>query len=270
MDKGLRGVEFKAALRGDTCLLGTWLTTSDPMMTEVIALAGFDFCILDAEHGPVTASTALITQIVADRAGVPLLVRIPAIEPAPVMAALDNGAAGVIVPRVEHPDQAEQAIRLCHYPPIGSRGFGPRRASGYLRDVNGYLDRAQRSTVVIVQVETRGALDHLDQILALPGLDGILVGRNDLANELGLPRDPANPELSAITRDVLRRTRAVGLAAGLACGAAPAAAIAARKLGANLIAAGIDVEFLARAVDAFLHDSRTLLDADDTSERTRS
>lgn len=250
---------LKAALRRDQCLLATWLTTSDPMVTEAIALAGFDACILDAEHGPVTAGTALMTQIVADRSQLPLLVRIPAIEPAAIASALDNGAAGIIVPRVTSAEQAAEAIHLAHYPPNGSRGFGPRRASGYLRQVDEYLASAADSTIVVVQIETKGAIDDLDAILALPDLDGILVGRNDLATELRMSRDPADPALAAITRDILTRARAAGRGAGLACAATPAAAVAAASLGANFIAAGIDIEFVVRAVDGFLDHTRTLL-----------
>lgn len=251
-----QSADLKTALRGDGCLLGTWLTTSDPMMAEAVALAGFDFCILDAEHGAVTATTALATQMAADRAGVPLIVRVPQVDAHPIMAALDTGAAGIIAPRIDDLRGAEQAIRLAHYPPRGNRGYGPRRASGYLRQVDDYLARAEASTIVIVQIETRGALDALDDIIALPGLDAILVGRNDLAIELGLPRDPAHPELTAITVDVLARARAAGIGAGLACGAAAAAATAAGRLGATFVAAGIDVEFLARAVDGFVHEVR--------------
>jgi 4-hydroxy-2-oxoheptanedioate aldolase len=249
--------EFKAAvLRGDF-LLGTWLTSPDPMVAEVIASAGFDFAILDAEHGPVTASSAFTTQVVSDRAGMPLLVRIPSIDPVPIMAALDFGAAGILVPRVANADDAERASRLAHYPPAGSRGFGPRRVSNYLRDVDSYVLGASDSTTVIIQIETKGALDDLDSILRIPHVDGILVGRNDLAMELGLPRDPNNPDLAAITANVLARARAAGKAAGIASSAIPAAARAARDLGATMVAAGIDVEFLARAVDVFVADTRT-------------
>lgn len=87
-------------------------------------------------------------------------------------------------------------------------------------------------------------------------MDGILVGRNDLAVELGLPRDPSNPDLVSITTDVLQRARAAGKAAGVASSALPAAARAAREMGASMVAAGIDVEFLARAVDGFVRDIR--------------
>lgn len=243
-------------MRSGDFLLGTWLTSSDPMVAEVVASAGFDFAILDAEHGPVTASSALSTQIVADRAGLPLLVRIPTIDPVPIMAALDFGAAGILVPRVTSADDADRAARLAHYPPAGSRGFGPRRVSNYLRDVDSYVAGAADSTTVIIQIETQGALDDLDAILGLPRVDGILVGRNDLAMELGLPRDPGNPELAALTTDVLARARTAGKAAGIASSANPAAARAARELGATMVAAGIDVEFLARAVDGFVTDAR--------------
>jgi len=248
--------EFKDAVRSGEFLLGTWVTTSDPMMTDVVASAAFDFLVLDAEHGPITASTALTTQIVADRSGVPLLVRIPAIEAVPIMSALDLGAAGILVPRVASVADAARAAQLAHYPPTGTRGFGPRRASNYLRDVDGYLKRAAGETTVIIQIETQGALTDLDAILSLASVDGVLVGRNDLAVELGLPRDPSNPELAAITTSILERARAAGKAAGLASSALPSAAIAARELGATLVAAGIDIEFLARAVDGFISATR--------------
>ncbi|MBM3670253.1 MAG: 4-hydroxy-2-oxo-heptane-1,7-dioate aldolase [Actinobacteria bacterium] len=249
--------EFKTAAQRGEFLLGTWLTSSDPMVAEVVASAGFDFAILDGEHGPVTASSALTTQIVADRAGLPLIVRIPSIDPVPIMAALDFGAAGILVPRVTSANDAERAAGLAHYPPSGSRGFGPRRVSNYLRDVDSYVAGAADSTTVIIQIETQGALDDLDAILGLPRVDGILVGRNDLAMELGLPRDPSNPALAALTTDVLVRARKAGKAAGIASSAIPAAARAARDLGATMVAAGIDVEFLARAVDGFITDARS-------------
>jgi len=249
--------EFKSAVRRAEFLLGTWVTSTDPIITEAVASADFDFLILDAEHGPVTASSAVTTQIVADRIGVPLLVRVPSIDPVPVMSALDIGAAGVLVPRVTGVADASRAVSLSHYPPIGSRGFGPRRVSNYLRDVDGYLERASDSTTVIIQIETQGALTELDAILALDHVDGVLVGRNDLALELGLPRDPTNDELNAITTDILQRARAAGRGAGIASSALPSSARAARDLGANLVAAGIDVEFLTRAVDGFVAEVRS-------------
>ena len=249
--------DFKSAVRDGDFLLGTWITSCDPMVTEVVASADFDFLILDAEHGPVTPTSALTTQIVADRTGIPLIVRIPSIEPVPIMAALDYGAAGILVPRVTGVDDASRAMHLAHYPPIGSRGLGPRRVSNYLRDVDAYVEQAADATTVIIQIETRGALDELDAILALPNVDAILVGRNDLAMELGLPRDPKHPELSEITADVLRRARAAGRGAGIASSALSTGALAARGLGATMVAAGIDVEFLARAVDGFVADVRT-------------
>lgn len=227
------------------------------MIVEVVASASFDFLILDAEHGPVTPASALTTQIVADRTGVPLIVRVPSIDPVPIMAALDFGAAGILVPRVTSVDEAEIAAQLAYYPPAGSRGFGPRRVSNYLRDVDSYVARATESTTVVVQIETQGALDDLDAILALPQVDAILVGRNDLAMELGLPRDPNNADLSAITSDVLTRARAAGKAAGLATSALANAAMTAQELGATMVAAGIDLEFLARAVDGFISDIRS-------------
>ena len=248
--------QFKATLRAGEFLVGTWVTSSDPMMTEVVASAGFDFLILDAEHGPVTPLTALTTQLVADHTQVPMLVRIPTIDPVPIMSALDFGAAGILVPRVTCAADADRAVRLAYYPPIGSRGFGPRRVSNYLRDVDSYVQRAADCTTVIIQVETQGALTELDTILALDHVDGILVGRNDLAVELGLPRDPNNPDLVSITTDVLQRARAAGKAAGLASSALPETARAAREMGASMVAAGIDVEFLARAVDGFVRDIR--------------
>ena len=185
-----------------------------------------------------------------------MLVRIPAIDPVPIMFALDFGAAGILVPRVTGAADADRAVRLAHYPPIGSRGFGPRRVSNYLRDVDSYVQRAADCTTVIIQIETQGALTELDAILALEHVDGILVGRNDLAVELGLPRDPSDPDLVSITTDVLQRARAAGKAAGVASSALPAAARAPRELGASMVAAGIDVEFLARAVDGFVRDIR--------------
>ncbi len=247
---------FKVRVKGDDLLLGIWVSTCDPMMAEAVALADVDFLILDTEHAPLTASDVLMHQIVADSARCPLLVRIGADEPVGYMLALDGGATGVVVPRVKTAEDVQRAIDYSYYPPMGSRGFGPRRVSAYFRDVDAYVETANEFTTVIVQIETREAVDNLDAILAIPGLDGILVGRNDLAGSLGLSRDPNDGALAEVSRQILTAARQAGLGRGIACSAHAAAIPPLRDLGATMIAAGIDVEYLARAVDSFLLEAR--------------
>ena len=165
--------------------LGTWLTLLDPAVPELIAGAGFDLVIVDGEHGPAATADLARTLIATRASGVPLLFRVGANEPVRIMHALDAGASGVVVPQIRTVADAERAVAWCRYPPDGLRGIAPRRASGYGRGTAAYMAGANATVTCCIQIETREALADLDAILAVPGVDTILIGPNDLAAALG-------------------------------------------------------------------------------------
>jgi 2-keto-3-deoxy-L-rhamnonate aldolase RhmA len=207
--------DLRARLSAGDFLLGSWLTILDPTVTELMAGAGFDLLVADGEHGPV-ATSDLVQMLIATRAaGVPILYRVGANEPVRIMHALDAGAAGVIVPQVRTVADTERAVAWCRYPPVGLRGIAPRRASEYGRHTAEYLQAADDLVTCCIQIETSEALDDLDAILAVPGIDTILVGPNDLAAALGHIGDLGHADVEAAIARILARAKAHGLPAGI-------------------------------------------------------
>ena len=160
-----------------------WLTISSSFSAEVMAHQGFDSLVVDLQHGAVDYQSALtMIQAICTTQVVPLA-RVPWNDPAVLMKILDAGVFGVICPLVNDGEQAEALVRACKYPPRGYRSCGPIRAK-YSCGAD-YLDHADNNTLVIPQIETAQAIDNLDRILEVPGIDAVYVGPSDLAMSLG-------------------------------------------------------------------------------------
>ena len=243
---------FRHRLRTADMVLGTWAGSNDPMIIEAMASSAAEFLVIDGEHGALDRQGIVSSLIAARAGGARTLVRLGGDDPVHMMAALDNGADGVIVPRVRTADEVTRAVAQCRYPPHGSRGFGPRQAGGYYRRENRYLEEANRSVTLMVQIETAEAYADLDAILEVEGLDGVLVGRNDLALSMGLPRDHEDPQLLEVVEDVLGRARERQMVRAIAAGIDPSAPAALRELGANVVAGGADLEFIVHGLDGYL------------------
>jgi len=171
-----------AAHRGDAPVLrGPFLAVPSPMVVEIACGSFPDFVCIDMEHGPISPETGENMVRAAAVHRVAALVRVPGIDAAAIGLALDWGAAGVLVPRVDSAADAARVVDAARYPPQGSRGAGPGRASGYGRDIPRTLDRARAETVVAVQVETVAGLDAVAEIAAVPGVDLVFIGPGDLA-----------------------------------------------------------------------------------------
>ena len=233
-------------------VLGTWTGTSDPMIVEAMASSTAEFLVIDGEHGALGRQGILTSLIAARAGGARTLVRLGGDDPVHMMAALDSGADGIIVPRVRSAAEVVRAVDQCRYPPQGSRGFGPRQAGGYHRHEERYLEEANRSVTLLVQIETAEAYADLDEILDVEGLDGVLVGRNDLALSMGLSRDHEDPQLLEVVEDVLSRARDRQMVRAIAAGIDPSAPAALRELGANVVAGGADLEFIVHGLDRYL------------------
>jgi 2-dehydro-3-deoxyglucarate aldolase/4-hydroxy-2-oxoheptanedioate aldolase len=177
---------------------GAWLQIASPFTAEIMSRAGFDWLIIDMEHGPGDILT-LISQLQAMNGyGVVPLVRAPWNDFVIIKRILDAGAYGVLVPYVNTKAEAEAAVRACKYPPDGMRGVaGSPRAPGYGQNALDYMKRANDEILVITAVETSKALSSLDQILEVDGLDGIFIGPMDLATNMGHLGDPSHPEVQA-------------------------------------------------------------------------
>ncbi|MCX8011573.1 MAG: aldolase/citrate lyase family protein [Desulfobacterota bacterium] len=199
-------VDLKKRLRNGELLVGTMISElRNPNIAYMLAQNGFDFFILDNEHGAYSPET--ISDIIAAARGadLPVVVRIPEIRRETILKPLDSGAAGLPVPQVNTKGQAEEIIFHSKYPPLGNRGAALRRPhSLYKRVVAGeYLRQANEETFIAVQAETPQAIANLEEITSVPGIDAVFVGPFDLSVSLGIPGDLNHPrEIEAIEKVV--------------------------------------------------------------------
>lgn len=199
---------------GET-LIGTFIQVPHMVVADCLArTAGLDFLCVEAEHSAMGEETIQGMVAVASGAGTPVLVRVEDNSWVPLARALDGGAAGVIAPRVNSAAEARALVGATRYPTMGDRGIGPGRVTGYGSNSGpDYRTWANQHIMVGAQVETRRALDDLDGILAVPGIDLIFVGPMDLGSSLGLA--PGSPELNAVIEDVVSRALAADRVVGI-------------------------------------------------------
>jgi 4-hydroxy-2-oxoheptanedioate aldolase len=170
--------KIRQKLAGGGSIFGTWVALANTNSAEIVANAGYDFVVIDTQHGGIAANDILPLIQIFDGKGVPALVRVTWTDQAQIMRALDLGAAGVVVPMVSTPEQAKLAGEACRYPPKGIRSFGPVRR--YYS-----TDGSPADPICLVMVETAQALDNLEAIASTPNVDGILIGPMDLALSVG-------------------------------------------------------------------------------------
>ena len=240
---------FKRALKAGKAQIGLWSSLSSNYTVEVIAGAGFDWILLDTEHSP-NDLESLLTQLQA-AAPYPThpVVRVPWNDMVVIKRVLDVGAQSLLVPYVSTPEEAAAAVSYVRYPPAGVRGVaGTTRASRFGR-VKDYARKAQDELCLLVQVETQGALDAIESICAIDGVDGVFIGPADLHASLGYPGEVANPKVKPLIDDAIRRIRKCGKAPGILT---PSEADARHWLecGALFVAVGADVGILARGAEA--------------------
>ena len=172
--------------RGDVCI-GSWITLAHPAIAEIMAKAGFDWLAVDLEHSVITIREAEELIRVIDLYGVAPLVRLSANDPVQIKRVMDAGAHGVIVPMVNSAAEAENAVAAVQYPPRGRRGVGLARAQGYGVQFSQYREWLELNAVVIVQIEHINAVNNMESIMAIDGVDGFIVGPYDLSGSLGVP-----------------------------------------------------------------------------------
>jgi len=233
-------------MRAGEPLLGTFVDLGSALAAEITAGAGFDVLILDLEHGA-GGREATLAQLQAVRA--PVIVRVPSAASEEAGWVLDHGAAGILVPRAQGIREAARAEAATRYGAARGLDLGAR-ASAFGRDP-GYGERADEERVVMIQIETRGALDDVDYIAGLPGVSALFVGPYDLGAALGVTPGAATPEVQEAAGRVAQAARAHGKAAAVFLGD-PSLAPVYRELGFTLITAGFTSALLAGASDATL------------------
>lgn len=188
---------LKARLRDREKLFGVFVMIPSPAVVEMCAYAGFDYVILDLEHGAPTMETIEHEVRAADAAGIPAVVRVGSRAPIDILRALDVGASGVLVPHVLTAADAAAIVEAAHYPPTGTRGMATTTRAGRhgFVTVAEHLKRACEHTVVLAQIEDAAAVAQVPAIAATAGLDGVFIGPSDLAASLGHPGETGHPDV---------------------------------------------------------------------------
>jgi 2-keto-3-deoxy-L-rhamnonate aldolase RhmA len=217
----MRENKVKSALKRGETVFGTMVQEMrSPGIAQILALAGFDFFFIDMEHSPYNLETVADIIRVARLSDIAPFIRVPDLEYFLLSRPLDAGAMGLMTPRVDTPDQVRKVVSFMKYPPMGERGCAVQRAhSDYLSvPTKEFIEAMNRETLVIIQIESKEAIDHIEEMVSVPGVDVALIGPNDLSISLGIPGEPSNPlEVESIEK-VIAACNKYGVAAGIHTG----------------------------------------------------
>ena len=252
--------EVRQKLLAGEPTIGAFLGLGSPTVAELMGHAGFDWLVIETEHnGLDSAEVEHMLMAIGGTEAVPI-VRVPSSDRVSIQKALDMGAMGILVPLVRSVDEARAIVSATRYPPEGKRSWGPLRGYRYSFDTDDYFDRANDNIIVALIIETKEALDDLEAIAAVPGIDAIHLGPWDMSLSLGLdPRNLPLPEIDAVLDRMLEVGRKTGTAVGSAAGT-PEALAEARSNGLTFINYGSDyssmADFARKGVAAFRNATR--------------
>ncbi len=240
----------KALLAGKT-VFGPFQGIGSVAVSEILASKGFDWILVDMEHGQIDLETAGDLFAAIKRGGCSALARVPGNDQANIKRVLDAGAMGIMIPLVNSKGEAEKAVKNCLYPPLGVRGLGPGRASLYGLEMLEYAKSANAETLVMVQAEHIDAVSRIDEILSVPGIDVLFVGPFDLACSMGHMDNPGHPEVEAAIAKLLKAAQKARVIPGIFCMGAESAARRASE-GFKFVALGLDSFYLNAGAEAEL------------------
>jgi 2-keto-3-deoxy-L-rhamnonate aldolase RhmA len=250
---------IKEKMRRGEPSIGTWTSLAHPSIAEIFSQAGYEFVVIDTEHSAIDVSEVLrLLMAVEGRGSIPL-VRLAGVDPIQAKAVLDSGAAGILVPMVNSRADAELAVKMTKYPPLGNRGACLARAQDYGENFDEYVRNANEDTLLLVMIEHKQGVEHIDEILSVPGIDGTFIGPYDLSMSLGIPGRIQHPDVISAKKKVRDATLSRGLIAGahfVQPRTAAAEARAAIAEGYRFIAVGTDLLFLGNGARELLNELR--------------
>lgn len=239
---------LKANLLEGKLQKGLWMGLASATAAELASRAGFDWCLIDAEHGPNNLVTIQAQLQAMNGAPATPVVRVPVAEDWVLKQVLDLGAQNVLIPMIDTADQAAKAVAACRYPPQGARGLGSvlARASGYSA-IPDYAETANDQICVMVQAESKAAIENIDAIAATEGVDVVFIGPADLSADMGFLGQPDAPEVEEAIAHAIGRIRAAGKVAGIVM-FNPAEVPRYIDLGVGFFGVGSDVTSLANSL----------------------
>jgi 2-dehydro-3-deoxyglucarate aldolase len=203
---------LKSKLQNRQLTIGSWITLGHPSIAEIMAQAGFDWLTVDMEHSAITLHQAQQLVQVIELSGCVPLVRVGANDANLIKRVMDTGAHGVIVPMINTREDAERAVGAVKYPPAGFRGVGLARAQSYGANFEGYRKWNETQSVVVVQIEHIKAVENLEAILSVEGVDAFIVGPYDISASLGIPGQFDHPDMTSVlatVTDTAKRLKAL-------------------------------------------------------------
>lgn len=210
VDETSKAASLKRRLANNELTIGSWVTLGHPSIAEIMASAGFDWLVIDAEHSAIDLSDIQTLILAMDAHDCPAIVRLTSNDANQIKRVMDAGATGIMVPLVNSAADAEAAVRHTYYPPRGTRGVGLARAQAYGAGFKSYMDWLSNHAVVVVMIEHINAVNNIDEILDVEGVDAFIIGPYDLSASMGMPGEISHPDV----QDAIARTLKAGLAHG--------------------------------------------------------
>lgn len=232
-------------MKSGKAVIGGWLSLNDPVAAEILARVGFDFLIIDTEHGAWDLVNLQTTLMGFNGTDTTPIVRVAWNDHVRIKQALDMGVEGILAPMVRTVEECRQLVRSCRYPPQGVRGFGPRRASNYYRNLDAYVAIANEAIFVMPQIEDVTTLGALNEYLAVPGIDAVAIGPNDLSGTTGFFRQHDHPANAGAIDKIIASAKAAGIPVCLGVNSRPAEQRDLIARGVRVLLAASDVELLA-------------------------
>ena len=248
--------QFRKRMDSGARCVGPSITFCDPALTEAIAPES-DFLWIDTEHSPMSIQTLTGHLLAAKACNKPALIRVPSSAIGNIKRTLDAGTDGIIVPQIKTLEEAFNVVADCRYPPLGTRGFGPRRGMDYGRkSLKDYLEEAATELFVAVQIEHVGAVSEIDSILDIPGLDSVVLGPMDLSGSLGHLGNLSHPSVIETIEKVITAARNKHVYVGMGMGADQEFALHWLARGVNWVQLGCDYEYLVQGATKLFNSVR--------------
>lgn len=242
---------------GKVCF-GTFIAINSPDIVEICGLLGFDFVVLDGEHGYISPESSLPLLRAAQATGMTPLVRICDDSPSLILRTLDVGACGIHVPQINTPSQAKQVVQSAKYAPQGNRGISFHRACGYgIDNLNDYMEQENQETFLVAHCESVEALEHIDEIAATDGLDCLIFGPFDMSQSMGIAGQVQDPRVEAAAQKMLAACQKHGKIPGIFTSSVEAAKERMEQ-GFRYLPVGVDCKLIADSYGALIKGLKQL------------
>lgn len=198
---------LKQKLKNNELTIGSWVTIGHPVIIDVMASAGFEWLVVDMEHTSIDLETAHNLIVSIQSHGLKALVRVSKNEEVIIKKVLDMGADGIVVPMIKSKEDALRVIEYAKYPPVGKRGVGLFRAQNYGLGFDAYKKWVEEELVIVAQIEHIEAVDNIDEIIKVEGIDGVIIGPYDLSGSMGFPGEYHREDVKVAIEKVLDACR---------------------------------------------------------------